>query len=610
MHNFSRLYISLVMIIFLVFPDLCMATSGPTPGSASKLTQSSSQILARMTLEEKVGQMLMVGFQGTQTSPSLLKTIKDIGPGGLILYGGNISSPLQTAALTSQLQEASAIPMFISTDQEGGVVSRIAGGTTMPSALALGAARSPQLAYQAGLATGEELIAMGINVDLAPVLDVLHEPDNASLGSRCFSADPNQVANIGLAFSRGLSAAGVISCAKHFPGHGLAPIDSHLDIPLVKASRAQLNTDLIPFQQAFASGTEIVMTAHVAYPALDSTQVTSRKNKQLIYLPASLSPRIINGLARNEMGYKGVIMTDSLIMRPITDNFGTQEEAAVMAVNAGSDLLLIQKDPLMVQQRLVKAVRSGEISERRINASVQRLLDLKCKRGLIAHTGNKVSPGSTINLSQDKGKQLVQQKVGSAAHLTLQQELANHAITLLKNQNSVLPSKLNDGQRIVCFVPLDSMLPATQASLAGLLSSQGLKNVSTPTYVFRALNKPTTEQLSTLASANHIILLTYGSLQLTSDPFNPQRNFPLAIATQAKKLGKPLVIITATPLREQALWSTVPAVILNYGYDQANITAGLNTAFGLVKPTGKLPLPVKSATGDIILPAGYGLLYP
>lgn len=605
-----HLSISLWMIVFLLFPSLRLAIPSPAPSSAVNLLQPSSTILSHLTLEEKIGQMLILGFQGTQASTSLLTTIKEIGPGGFILYGSNISSPLQTAALTHQLQEDSAIPLFVSTDEEGGVVSRIAGGTTMPAALALGAARSPQLAYQAGQATGEELIAMGINVDFAPVLDVLHEPDRSSLGSRCFSSDPTLVSNLSLAFARGLSDAGIIAGVKHFPGHGLAPLDSHLDIPLVEASRQQLNTDLKPFQLAIASGAELVMTAHIAYPALDSTQVISHKNKLRIHLPASLSSDIISGLARREMGYKGVIITDSLLMRPILDHFGSQEEAAVMAIKAGSDLLLIQKDPLKVQQRLLRAVRSGDISENRINESVKRLLDLKLKRGLIAFSHNRVSPGIAVNRSQDQGKLLVQEKVGNSAHRSLQQEIANKAVTLLQNQKATLPLKLTEGQRIVCFVPLESMLPAAQASLAGIITTLGLKKATTSTYVFRTLDALSTEHLSALGTADHIIIFSYGNLQISPTAFNPQRNFPVAVAEQSKKLGKMPVIIAGEAIRDKTALSSFPGIMLTYGYNGASINAGLKTAFGLIKPAGRLPSPVQSADGELLFAPGYGLRYP
>lgn len=610
MHKKLNLYISLWIIAFLIFPDFSMAFS--ISSSTINLDQPSKEIIAHMTLEEKIGQMLMVDFQGTNVSANLLKIMKEIKPGGLILYGGNISTPLQTVNLTSQLQSYSAIPLFIATDQEGGEVSRINGGTIMPAALALGAAGSLQLGYQAGLATGRELKSIGINIDLAPVIDVLHEPDKASLGSRCFSSDPTTVSAMGLAFSRGLSDAGVIAGIKHFPGHGSASSDSHLDIPLVETSRSQLNIDLKPFLQLFSSGAELVMTAHVAYPTLDSTHVISRKTKKPIVLPASLSSDINTGLARREMGYQGVIMTDSLYMRPVMENFGSQEEAAVMAVQAGADLLLIQNDPFKVKQRMVKAVQNGEISEARVDESLQRLLLLKQKRSIITITNGKIKPGTAViaNLTNDL-KQKTIQMVGNPEHRKIEQDIANQAVTLLLNQGQALPWKLQEGQRIVYFVPLESIKPAADIALSSLAARSGLKKISTQGFVYRTLSQPTGNQIKAVAEADFIIVLCKGDYlpDFRANKPNPQRDFLLKIAARITQMGKPLLVLTSAPPRDKAFFSSVTTCLLTYGCSQVNINAGLLAAFGLIKPAGHLPFSVNSPDHELLLPFGYGLTY-
>ncbi|MDD4803274.1 MAG: glycoside hydrolase family 3 N-terminal domain-containing protein [Syntrophomonas sp.] len=608
-----RLIISLWIMILLLFPYSVLASPGLARPGALHSFSPSVEILSKLTLEEKIGQMILLGFQGTKVSEPLSAVIKEIRPGGVILYGSNIINPQQTVTLTRELQHASAVPLFISTDEEGGVVSRIAGGTTLPGALALGAAGSAQLAYQAGQAIGEELMALGINVDFAPVLDVLHEPDYSGLGTRCLSADPASVALMGQEFARGLNDARVIAGVKHFPGHGLAPLDSHQDIPVVGASREEMAADIEPFRQAINGGAEMIMVAHVAYPALDSTQIISHLHQEPIYLPASLSASVINGLAREEIGYQGIIITDSLLMRPIIDHFGSQEEAAVMAIKAGSDLVLIQRerDARHVQQRLLKAVRSGEISEARLNESVLRLLELKLKRGIIEYIYNRISPGTAANCSIEEGRKLAQERVGSNVHRSLQQEIANKAVTLLKNNQNTLPLHLTEGQNVVCYVPIKSMVPKVRESLAEIQSTLGIKKLNVSVHYYQTQSMPDNKQLSGMAAADHLILLTYGKLNFTIlGLFEPHNNFPVAIANQACKPGKKLTVITPAPIREQSFLSAVPAVILNYGNSQANIKAGFNAAFGLIKPAGKLPVTIQSTAGEIIYNAGYGLSYP
>ena len=330
-----------------------------------------------MTLSDKVGQLFMLGFSGTSVSKELTGLIDEYRPGGLILFSRNLRSPQQIARLTNALQQkaarggraASAAPLLIAVDQEGGRVSRVpAGFTVFPACGVLGRCDSTELAYSAAAATAAELRAVGINMNLAPVLDVDTNPQNPIIGDRSFSPDPTRVCELGLATIAGLQDQKVIACGKHFPGHGDTTADSHKELPVVTASRERLHDlELRPFHHAISNGLAALMTAHVLYPALDEA------------LPATLSPAILTGLLRDEMRFTGLTLTDDLEMHAIIDHYGIGE-AAVRAVLAGADLLLICKDPdrqVTAMDAVLDAVKQGAIPERRLEASLKRIAQTK-----------------------------------------------------------------------------------------------------------------------------------------------------------------------------------------------------------------------------------------
>ncbi|MGH7166524.1 MAG: beta-N-acetylhexosaminidase [Nitrospiraceae bacterium] len=330
-----------------------------------------------MTLREKIGQLFMLGFSGTSVSKELAGLLEEYRPGGLILFSRNLQSPEQIARLTNTLQQkaaragrmASHAPLLISVDQEGGRVSRVpAGFTVFPACAVLGRCDSTELAYSAAAATAAELRAVGINMNLAPVLDLDTNPENPIIGDRSFSPDPTRVCELGLATIAGLQDHKVIACGKHFPGHGDTAVDSHKELPVVAASLDRLrDLELRPFRHAIQNGLAAMMTAHVLYPALDEA------------LPATLSPAILTGLLRDELGFTGLTLTDDLEMHAIIDHYGIGE-AAVRAVQAGADLLLICKNPgrqVTAMDAVQDAVRHGAIPEERLEASLHRIAQTK-----------------------------------------------------------------------------------------------------------------------------------------------------------------------------------------------------------------------------------------
>ncbi len=322
-----------------------------------------------MTLQEKIGQLFMLGFMGTGVSKEWARVMTEYQPGGIILFSRNLESRDQIVRLTNELQKRVHVPLLISIDQEGGRVSRLPKGFTIfPPAEVVGHRHSTKLAYAAAATIAKELRAVGVNMNMAPVLDVNSNPANPIIGDRAFGATPTVVCEYGLASMAGLQDHRVVACGKHFPGHGDTTKDSHKELPVVTASVERLrDIEVRPFQHAIANGLASVMTAHVVYEALDPA------------VPATLSPTILRALLREDLGFDGLVLTDDLEMHAIIGHYGI-EEAAVRAFLAGADMLLICKDQdreLAAMEAMLTAVKDGTISEARLEASLRRIARVK-----------------------------------------------------------------------------------------------------------------------------------------------------------------------------------------------------------------------------------------
>ena len=364
------------------------ATSSPDPSdpspSAPEETESptaqpsaneeiAAQI-AKMTIDEKIGQLLLIGLDGKKISPFAKKMIAENKIGGFILYKDNIKSASQTVALLNSLKAANnenSIPLWLSLDQEGGKVSRLpAEIAKFPSARELGVLKDISHTKEVGRSLGSTVKALGFNLDFAPVLDIDSNPDNPVIGDRSFGSDADTVINHGMAMMEGISEAGVTTVVKHFPGHGDTSVDSHYALPVVGKSLDELGKlELLPFVEAVGHNADAVMVAHLLIPALDKE------------LPTSISYKAINGLLRTGLGYNGVVVTDDLTMGGLLQD-NEIGEAAVKAVLAGADLLLVGHDEKL-QQRVLTAlqseVKNGGITEMRLDESLYRLLALKQK---------------------------------------------------------------------------------------------------------------------------------------------------------------------------------------------------------------------------------------
>ncbi len=323
-----------------------------------------------MTLKEKIGQLLIAGFEGTTPPESLLSLIKEYQLGGVILFKRNFVSPPQIAKLCDSIQKASPhVPLFICIDHEGGRVSRLPKPfTALPTQAVVGACNSSELSYSIAEIMANELKAVGINFNLAPVLDVHTNPDNPVIGDRAFGKSAGLVSTMGLAVIAGLQDNGVLACAKHFPGHGDAAVDSHEELPVVNRTLEQLReVELRPFQHAMINGLRALMTAHVKYPALDEAH------------PATLSRKIIAKLLRSSMRFDGLVLTDDLEMKAITQEYDL-EDAAIKALQAGVDLLLVchrEDRQVAILEAILKAVKKGLLTEKQLDISLLRILSFK-----------------------------------------------------------------------------------------------------------------------------------------------------------------------------------------------------------------------------------------
>ena len=360
--------------------------------------------LAAMTVEEKVGQLLIGGFEGTEIGDQATRLVQEYQVGGLILYGRNIAGAGQLVTLTNGLKalNGDGIPLFLSIDQEGGGVDRMPPEVRRtPGAYCVGQTGSVPAAQSYGDVLAAECAAFGLNLDFAPVLDVWSNPGNTVIGQRAFSADARTVAGGGPAAARGMMDQGIIPAVKHFPGHGDTAVDSHVGLPVVDKSPEELEeTELIPFRAAIQSaGTDgqvpAVMVAHILLTQLDPER------------PASLSPAVVTGLLREELGFAGAVLTDALTMGAVTQSYGLGE-AAVLAVEAGCDILLVchgQDSVPAVRTALLEAAASGRITAERLDESVYRILRLKTEYAL---TNEPVSPPDLEALNAQIGAVPVQ----------------------------------------------------------------------------------------------------------------------------------------------------------------------------------------------------------
>lgn len=375
------------------------APSSPAAGTVpirpelDERTETIDAIVDTMTLEELVGQLVMPaylydrrGVAVTSVVPDLAAMLETVQPGGFLLFAPNIVDPEQVRALVSGIQERVAVPMIIGIDQEGGIVRRLVPTESMPvtdipAASQVGRSGDERLAFELAGVVARELRSLGITMNLAPVADVLTNPDNPVIGSRSYGNDPDVVGRMVAATVKGLQSHDVSAALKHFPGHGDTVEDSHVGLAAVRHTMSRLEAvELEPFERGIAAGADAVLTGHISVPEITGDTT-----------PATLSATITKGLLRKKLGFDGVVITDALTMGALTNNYGSVE-IPLLAVNAGADILLRPGDPVAAAAAIITAVDRGEIEIARIKSSVRRILDLKYRRGLIRGFSGKDDP--------------------------------------------------------------------------------------------------------------------------------------------------------------------------------------------------------------------------
>lgn len=354
-------------------PEPSNAASPPPAGEVDEV----SAMLSRMTVEEKIGQMLMIGVDGTSMDQTAERLIKDRHVGGVIFYQDNLKSIGDAVKLVNDLKAANdkgAAPLLLAVDQEGGKINRMpADFEAIPDSLTVGKSNDASLAKALGGLLADELRVMGLNLNFAPVLDINSNPKNPVIGVRSFGNSPEIVAKMGVAEMQGLQEAGVIAGVKHFPGHGDTSVDSHRELPVVRKSLEELQKfEWVPFQSAIEGGADVVMAAHILFPRIDNE------------VPASLSKIVIGDQLRGTLGFDGVVITDEMTMGAIANNYGIVN-GSLKAILAGSDIVIVAHDYSKMQSvydKLLKSAKDGTLSEQRIDESVRRILSLKLKYAL------------------------------------------------------------------------------------------------------------------------------------------------------------------------------------------------------------------------------------
>ncbi|GHF74908.1 beta-N-acetylhexosaminidase [Amycolatopsis bartoniae] len=586
----------------LVVTGVSAGTASATPaipGADKQAVAWAGRMLRGMSLEEKVGQLFVADVWGKfadQADPgnqskygvdTPAEVVQRYHPGGVIYFNNagtdNVDDPAQVARLSNGLQRAALssgahVPLIVSIDQEGGRVTRIAApATEYPASMAVGAGRSVEDARQLATINGRELRAMGINQDFAPDADVNSNPLNPIIGSRSFSADPALTGQLVAAEVAGYQDSGpatqtVSSAAKHFPGHGDAATDSHTGLPVISRTEQQWrDIDLPPFQAAIKAGIDVIMTAHITVPSLDPSGE-----------PATLSKPIMTGILRNELGYDGVVVTDSLQMAGVRQ-MHPDSEIPVLALEAGVDQMLMPPDLGVAIKGVLDAVKSGRLTEQRIDQSVLRILELKFKRGILAEP--------LVN------EQAVNRVVGTPAHLAAIQQLTDRTTTVLRNDAGLLPLK-NPGKVLVTGWNNPSYPGYPAEPVATLAKQLGGTAVSTGA-------SPTADQIGQAVAAaqqsDTVVVLTNGLRTSTAQQDLVQG----LLAT-----GKPVVAVTIQEPYDPG-YADVPTWVATYDWRDVTMRSLAKVLLGQISPQGKLPvsIPAGSDGRTILYPFGTGLTW-
>jgi beta-N-acetylhexosaminidase len=406
------------------------------------MSERIENLLKSMSNEEKIGQIMICGFDGTSPSPNIQKLIREYHLGNVILFKRNIEDPYQVKKLTSELQKIAKIPLTIAVDQEGGIVTRLTEPfTVFPGNMATAATDDPNNAYLTGLVMAKEMRAVGLNWNLAPVVDVNDLPQNPGIGVRSYSDDPRTVARYASEFVRGLHEGHVAACAKHFPGKGHSAKDAHFEMPVVDRDLDDLvRIELYPFKELVRDGIDSIMPSHVYYPALCESE----------NLPATLSNGVMTDLLKSQMNFDGVTVTDDLEMGGITANLDPSE-AAWRSLMAGADMLMVChtfEKQVKTFEILIQMVKFGDIPIERLNDAVRRVLTMKENLGLL------------------DGKIVIDSEIGSKENLDIAYSIAKKSITAVRDMDGLIEKLPNS--KVFLIFPKDLALTKVEENAGGI----------------------------------------------------------------------------------------------------------------------------------------------
>jgi beta-N-acetylhexosaminidase len=545
-----------------------------------------------MTLRDEVAQMVMAPFSGRPLHPKtrayreFVKLVATEHIGGLILVnvtqGRTVAKaePLDAAAFLNRMQRLSKVPLLVGGDLERGASMRLNNTTVFPQAMAFAAAHDIEGARYEGQITAREARAIGLQWIFFPVADVNNNPDNPVINIRSYGEDPQQVSDLVDAFIEGAHSekdAKVLTTAKHFPGHGDTATDSHMNLATITADRPRLDRlEFVPFRAAIEHGVDAVMTAHIAVPALDDPGI-----------PATLSPKIMTGILRTEFAFDGLIVTDALEMGGIAKGFGVRE-AAVRAVEAGADVLLMPPDVHAAIEAVVAAVNAGLITRARIQQSVKRILEAKAKVGL----GTK----SVVDL------ETINDEINSPESNTKAQEIADRSVTLVKNEGALVP--LREPAK-ACFWSLAE----GRTSVEGIAMSAEIRRRVPGTKTIMLDTSMSEDDVRNAEEANSGCDMNVVAAFLAVAAYRGNTalggNFP-ALVTRLLDSKKPMVLISLGNPYLLRNYPEVPAYIAMYSTVPPSEIAAVRALFGEIPIHGKLPvtIPDLAKLGDgIALPA-------
>ena len=526
--------------------------------------------LTEMSLEEQLGQLFMVGFWETTPSQGLIDLIQNDHVGGIILFSRNIQDAQQLRTLTHELQRIAQdagqrFPLLIAIDQENGIVQRLGhAGTQFPGNMALGAIGAEQVAYDVALATGRELRALGITMNLAPVVDVNNNSANPVIGVRSFGENPQHVAGLARAAVRGYRAAGIISTLKHFPGHGDTTIDSHLALPLISHELNRLNAvELVPFRSGIAAGADSIMLAHIVFPALTQDSY-----------PATIAPAVIQGLLREQLGFTGMVISDCMEMHAIAKTIGTQR-ACVMALQAGVDVVLVSHTYALQRSSMETvrtAVLANEVSLQRVQQAVGRVLNLKQRFLSWEET-------AAVNILTAEEEQ---------AHRQLSNVAYERSTTLLRNADNLLPLRLTPDKRLLVLSLRDKAQTLAEDRhypseiLIDIVRRHHatVETLHIPPIVTASVH----EQVRQAALEADIIIAVMVNALL-----DQQQAQLMHLLLQT---GRPIIgIVAGIPYDIQA-FPDLHTCLLTYEYTRPALEAAVGVLFGAISPQGQVPVSI------------------